>query len=220
MLRKISLALGLFLSAAFAMAGSYEDFFKALESDNDALVRNLLLKGFDPNTLNADGMPAISAAMAMDANKSVRALLLTKTLDVNQADFRGDTPLMVASIKNNAAWVAALLGKGADLKNEDYKWTALHYAAASGSVKAIGMLFDAGARLNALSPNGTTPLMMAAREGKQEAVQWLLEKGADPTVVNQSGYNAAGYAMKGNNKPLAMEIMIKARDYQNNHSPS
>lgn len=200
-----------------AFAGSYTDFFRAISNDDDGTVRSLMLRGFDPNTLTEEGQPAISFAMYKGAAKCVRVLLLSKQLNVNQADMHGDTPIMVASALDNSGWVAALISEGASV-NRPGQWAPLHYAAASGSLKAVQMLLDAGADINAKSANGTTPLMMAARENKAEVARYLLQKGADPSVVNQSEYNAAGYAMRAKNKDLAMDIMKKEKALRDSRS--
>lgn len=205
----VLVALGLGQTNAHAQTTA--DLLKAIEQDDEKSLREALLRGANPNAMTEEGIPLISHAMIKGANKSVRYLLISKKLDVNVQDLRGDTPLMVASMLNRSEWVAALLSKGADL-NHSGKWTPLHYAAASGGVKAMSMLIEAGADLNAFSPNGTTPLMMAAREGKADAVRLLLSHGVDPNVVNQSGYNAAGYATRAKNKELAIEIMRYAKE--------
>lgn len=209
---KVALA-GIFCFLALhgsAFAGSYTDFFRAISNDDDNTVRSLLLRGFDPNTLTEEGQPALSFAMFKSATKCVRVLLLSKSLNVNQADMHGDTPIMVASALDNSGWVASLISEGAVI-NRPGQWSALHYAAASGSLKAVKMLLEAGADINAKSGNGTTPLMMAARENKEEVARFLLAKGADPSAVNQSEYNAAGYAMRAKNKDLALEIMKREK---------
>lgn len=193
-----------------AQAGSFEDFFLALEFDDEYRLRNLLLKGMDPNTVNEQGFPGIIFAMMKDSPKAVQILLSSSKLDPDYPDIRGETPLMVASSLNKPEWVSALLGKGAK-QGGNGQWTALHNAAASGSVESIELLLQAGGNVNVLSPNESTPLMMAARQGKEVAVRALLRHGANPALINQSGYNAAGYAMKANRKELAYEIMKKER---------
>jgi uncharacterized protein len=188
----------------------YASFFRAILFDDEPEVRRMLLKGFNPNSLTEEGVPAISYAMVSEANKTVRTLLLSDRLDVNQQDLNGDTPIMVASLLNNSAWVASLLSKGAKLKGTG-NWTALHYAAASGSTEAMTLLINAGADVNAKSPNGTTALMMAARENHPESARLLLKSGANAGDKNQSGYTAAGYAIKSKNEALAKEILDRAR---------
>lgn len=192
---------------------SYATFFRAILFDDEPLVRRMLLKGFDPNSVTEEGTPAISHAMLSEANKTVRTLLLSDKLNVNLQDLNGDTPIMVASLLNNSAWVATLLSKGASLKASG-SWTALHYAATSGATEAMTMLINAGADINAKSPNGTTPLMMAAREDQADSARLLLKSGAIAWSKNQSGYTAAGYAAKAKNDELAQEILKKAQAQQ------
>lgn len=43
-----------------------------------------------------------------------------------------------------------------------------------------------------------TALMQAAREGRKETVELLLQHGADPFIKNDSGFDAAHYARKMN----------------------
>lgn len=201
--------LGLLLHP-LAQAGAFEDFFLAIEFDDEYRLKSLLLKGMDPNTVNEAGFPAIIYAMMKESPTAVRILLLSNKLDPNLPDPRGETPLMVASTLNKPEWVLALLDKGAK-QGTNGQWTALHNAAASGSSESIEYLVKAGGAIDVLSPNETTPLMMAAREGREAAVRTLLKLGANPALTNQAGYNAAGYAMKANRKELAFEIMKKEK---------
>ena len=193
-----------------SLAGAFEDFFLAIQFDDEYRLKSLLLKGMDPNTVNEQGFPAITFGMMQDSPKAVRVLLSSGKLNPNQADRRGETPVMVACTLNKPDWVAALLAKGATIGG-DGQWTALHNAAASGSSESIELLVKAGAKIDVLSPNDTTPLMMAAREGREASARVLLKLGANPALKNQAGYNAAGYAMKANQKERAVEIMKKER---------
>ena len=195
---------------AVSLAGAFEDFFVAIKFDDEYRLKSLLLRGMDPNTVNEQGFPAIVFGMMQDSPNAVRVLLSSRKLNPDQVDRRGETPLMVACTLNKPEWVAALLEKGAK-QGGDGQWTALHNAAASGSLESIELLSKSGVKIDVLSPNDTTPLMMAAREGREAAARMLLKLGANPALKNQAGYNAAGYAMKANRKELAFEIMKKER---------
>jgi uncharacterized protein len=76
-------------------------------------------------------------------------------------------------------------------------WTALHYAASGGHVPVIAHLLEHSAYIDAESPNGTTPLMMAAMYGSPEAVKHLIQAGADLTIKNQLGLTALDFAVRG-----------------------
>lgn len=62
--------------------------------------------------------------------------------------------------------------------------TALHLAAAFNSRAAIALLDNLGANLEARNTNGRTPLYVAAKRGRLEAVKALLDRGANPNSYN------------------------------------
>ena len=68
------------------------------------------------------------------------------------------------------------------------------------------LLLDENAYIDAASPNGTTPLMMAAHYGSPAAVKLLLEAGADPTIRNQLGLTAIDFAYRANRTDAAEMI--------------
>ena len=51
-------------------------------------------------------------------------------------------------------------------------------------VELVGMLMDAGAKLQAVDLEGRTPLHWACQEGNVKSVELLLQRGADATVVD------------------------------------
>ena len=68
-----------------------------------------------------------------------------------------------------------------------------------------------GARVDARSPNGTTALMMAARYGPEDAVQALLQKGADPRLRNDLDLGAADFARQAGREKLSASLAQLAR---------
>ena len=71
---KTVVGIGFFLFFNAVRAGSYEDFFKALQLDHPATVQALLQRGFDPNTVSLDGTPALIKALQEQAFKSASVL--------------------------------------------------------------------------------------------------------------------------------------------------
>ena len=185
-------------------AGSYEDFFKAIELDQPEVVEKLLERGFDPNSPNPQGQPALMLAMQKSSNKVAEVLLNWKTTNLSISNPQSETPLMLAAITNQLVWAQKLIDKGADVNQKG--WTPLHYAATKGHIEMMRLLMEHHAYLDADSPNGTTPLMMAAHYGTPMATKLLLEEGADPRLKNQLGISALEFARKGN-KPESMQYI-------------
>lgn len=67
----------------------------------------------------------------------------------------------------------------------------------------VKYLVDHAAYIDAESPNGTTPLMMAARGGHIETVKLLLDEGADMRLKNQQGMTVIDFADQYNQKEIA-----------------
>jgi ankyrin repeat protein len=101
---------------------------------------------------------------------------------------------MQAALKGYLPLVQKLVQNNADVNKTG--WTPLHYAASGGHVPVIELLLDHSAYIDAESPNGTTPLMMAAMYGSPEAVKALIQAGADPTLRNQLGLSALDFAVR------------------------
>ena len=126
----------------------------AIEFDHLDLVQFLLRQGADPNVKVDDGYTCLLTAIESNAEVSVEI-------------------------------VAALIEAGADIHAKGTNgWTALHMAAAYGQVSKARLLLDAGAHVNERTEIDAeeTPLMEAAFAGRPEAVQLLLDHGADPTL--------------------------------------
>ena len=87
----------------------------------------------------------------------------------------------------------------------------MHYAATRGHLDIMRMLLEAHAYIDAESPNGTTPLMMAAHYGTPQAVRLLLDEGADPTLKNQLGLSAIDFAQRANRADVAAAIAAAIR---------
>lgn len=196
-----------------ATAGAYEDFFRALDVDNASGVTALLQRGFDPNSRDTRGQTALYAAMREGSEQVAAALLADGRTRVDLANSAGETPLMIAALKGRSAWVQRLIERGAQVEREG--WSPLHYAAAcgdaQGGITSMQVLLGRGARVDARSPNGTTPLMMAARNGSEAAVKLLLEKGADARARNEQNLDAADFARQAGREKLAEALTQSAR---------
>ena len=152
----------------------------AIKRDDAQAINVLLSRGFDPNTLDPKGLNGLYLALRDQSLKAAGVLIAWPKTDVEIRTAEDESPLMMASLKGNLDLVRKLIDRGADVNKPG--WAPLHYAATNGHLKIMELLLDENAYIDAESPNGTTPLMMAAHYGSAAAVKLLLEAGADPTI--------------------------------------
>jgi ankyrin repeat protein len=200
-----------------AKAGAFEDFFVAIQRDDPDAIAVLLRRGFDPNTRDPKGQVGLTIALQNGSIKAFAALMAARQLNVEARNEQNESPLMIAALKGNIDAVKALLARDADVNKPG--WAPLHYAASAGSAQhtqIIALLLERHAYIDAASPNGTTPLMMAAHYGSTEAVQLLLDEGADPALKNQLGLTATDFAMRAGRTDSAEKIATAIRKRQPN----
>jgi hypothetical protein len=86
----------------------------------------------------------------------------------------------------------------------------LHYAVFAGHGAIASLLMARGADVNARTPNDATPLMMAAREGREDLAQALVDAGADASLRNDRGDTALSWAMRQGNFRVAKLVSSAA----------
>jgi ankyrin repeat protein len=197
-------ALVLGCAGCTAHAGSYEDFRDAAIADNVVVIQKLIKQGFDPNTAYDNGNRALHLAAFEGAIKVADLLVKLREVDVDQANASGETPLMIAALRNQKALFEALLARKAEVNKPG--WTALHYAASTGQTDLVAALLERYAYIDAESPNKTTPVMMAARGGFDDAALLLAREGADLSLKNEQGMTAADFARKYKYDRLAVQL--------------
>jgi len=195
-----------------AFAGSYDDFFVAIKQDDADAVRALLKRGFDPNTRNPAGEHGLALAIREPSLKVASVLLGAPQIDPEARNQHDESLLMLASLKGLFAVCEQLIAKGADVNKPG--WTPLHYAATHGHISVMNLLLDNHAYIDAASPNGSTPLMMAALYGTPAAVKVLLEAGADPRLKNDQGMTAIDFANRGQRSESAALLAAFIRGLQ------
>lgn len=200
-----------FTCFSVANAGSYDDFFIAVRQDNPRTVQELLARGFDPNTPNPYGLPALLLALKESSLKVTEVLVSDPRTTVEVRNASDESPLMLAALKGLTDLCKLMIDRDADVNKPG--WTPLHYAATGGSAPTIKLLLDNHAYIDAASPNGSTPLMMAAMYGTDTAVKLLLESGADPALKNNLGLSALDFATQANKSTSvdAIAAALRAR---------
>jgi uncharacterized protein len=192
-----------------ARAGVYEDFFIAVNRDDADTVSKLVLRGFDPSARSPEGQTALHLALRDQSPRVAAALWTQKGLDIDALNASGETPLMMAALRGDLTWCQRLIERGARIHKDG--WSPVHYAATGPESRVVALLLDKGAPIDALSPNRSTPLMMAVSYGAEASVDLLLRRGADKRLRNDLGHDAAALAERAGRDFLVQRVSTSPR---------
>ena len=151
------------------------------------------------------------AAEAGSAERTV-ALLSGGSIDIDQQDPKGATPLMITAIHGHSPVARILLSKEANVSIVgDGGYTALHISAQGGHLPVSKMLMEAGADLEAkCSTVGNTPLHLAAYGAHYGVIRALIQAGANPNSRNGDGSTPL-YAAAQGGQMGAIDILLQAK---------
>lgn len=169
----------------------------------------LLEMGADPDGANSEGRTALIAA-ADAASPEIMRLLIEKGANITAKDDEGWTAINLAAYNGNSDAVDLLAGK-VDQESLD---NALLVACFQGTPAVIDRLLNHGAYVNARSPGNQTPLMIAAQEGRREAVRLLLQNRANPYALDDREQTAANLAEAGGYGELAEWLLDPANAWR------
>jgi ankyrin repeat protein len=187
-----------FIGYSSAFSGSYDDFFKALQADDQRTVGQLLARGFDANTRDPQGLHPLILAIRQPSPAVLERLLGAPGLQVEARNRNDESALMLAALAGMTDVCRRLIALDADVNKPG--WTPLHYAASGGHAEIVQLLLEHSAYIDAQSPNQSTPLMMAAMYGNTRTLSVLLQAGADASLKNQKGMTALDFAREADSQ--------------------
>ena len=188
----------------------------------------LLKAGADVNRVTAGGFTPLFFAIKSGVAPAT-TMLLDAGADTAHRGPEHSSALQVALYQHNLGAAALLAARGADLAERDRNGDQpLHLAAAAGDVALVRLLLQKGADPNALTGPSritwvteanfgrappavppTPPLLVAAQNGRAQAMQLLLAAGANPRFVAGDGTNIVLAAAKGgSDAALALALTL------------
>ena len=124
---------------------------------------------------------------------TVKLLIGSGAVGVDEVDENGASPLVVASSNGLLDIVRLLLESGADMvKAERWGQTPLYVASQECHLEIVRLLIEAGADKDKADNDGETPLWSACYNGHLEIVRLLVEAGADKDKPNMEGDTPCG----------------------------
>jgi ankyrin repeat protein len=152
-------------------------------SDSASLIQALQLSGrVDWTARNAQGQTALHFAVHND-KATAAAALVALGLDPLQEDSEGRTPLMIAWEKGRDSVIAAITN-GSKVALEQLLKSDFSAVFRSDAVLTARTLIAGGIQLDAVQPNGHTPLFDAVQSSRLEMATLLLGAGASADAIS------------------------------------
>lgn len=176
-----------------------EDFFRAIQVGDPAVINGFLQAGINPNAKNERGLTALTYAIINTEPNTVKLLL--KKADINLKDDQGNGALQLAIKKDNGRVVEMLLKNNADVNvtgrdGETTNQSPLYTALLSSDMDLFKKLLEKGADPNIADSEGAFPLSEACirRSADIDTIKLLISKGADVNKIENNGASPLIYA--------------------------
>jgi ankyrin repeat protein len=166
----------------------------------DYLLDKGISKGLDYKAVDKNGWSIWHYALINGHTTLIKRLLELKNLDVNQADYQGDTPLHVAIYAGITPQSLEYFFQSPGLnifKINNAGQNALHAAVKQRNIPLLKMMLERQLDPNVQDMEGNTPLHIAVHTFSvsseypfstyAEIVKLLKDAGADPALPNKSG---------------------------------
>lgn len=215
MLKKQLLFLAILCLAqgASGMEDVDQQLIKASRDGNLGLVRDLIDRGADVNTLDEIGVYSPLSLASQEGHTGIVRFLLEHNADPNESYSCGLSPLFLASGNGHVDVVKLLLMHNANVNSRnDQGRTSLFAPSQAGNIELVRLLLEHGADPNlALFPgiplNGNNPLDLASMLGRLNTVNLLLKYNANRAA--QGGeFNASALMWAANNGHLDVVVAL------------
>jgi ankyrin repeat protein len=185
---------------------------EAVVSGSAAMIEALLKAGASPETLASEDGETVLMTAARAGNIDAVKILLDRGVNVNAREkYKGQTALMWAAAERHPEVVKLLMAHGADWKvrsvDRETKvpklsaassispiarggFTALSFSAREGDIESAKAMLDAGVDINYGDVDNTNAMVVAIVNKQYSFAKFLLDRGADPNIVDAYGRTA------------------------------
>lgn len=214
----------------------YAPLHTAARNKRAEIITLLLAHGADANLKDRDGFTPLQHAVLRDSAAGIEALKRGGA-DLEQRTPSGVTPLALALLEDKFKAALALINVGAEIEATDSvaKLTPLLIVAGKeGRVMTLSAgvqrvekvnpqdpdlidvakaLIAKGAKIDALSATGLTPLLLAAAHNNAPIVGLLAQAGANQSIKTPKGQTAADLAKQNGNTAVVslLNLLSQAR---------
>ena len=183
-----------------------------MNGQNDAI--NVLLEaGADTNITETYGHTCLHIAVNANCGKQTVQAIIDHGADVNAINKYNETALLIACMDGKIDAINVLLEAGADTNiTEAYGHTCLHKAVnANCDEQTVQAIIDHGADVNAINKDNETALLIACMNGQNDAINVLLEAGADTNITQTDGHTCLHKAVNANCGKHTVQAIIDHR---------
>lgn len=175
---------------------------KAFQYSSIETIQSLINAGaeFGPSLKSTKTTPLM---YAIEYGKDALIPSLIQANEINQENYYGNTPLILAIRKGDLNLVKTLVSKGANVNQKNYLGNSpIGYAVVNKQVNILHFLIQKGANVNIPNQYGSTPLIEAAYFNLPQMAIILIHAGADRNYREQFGLNAYDVANKQKNQAV------------------
>ena len=180
---------------------------QAAKDGDEALIRELVAGGANPNAQGEDGITLLQWTMLNQSRRGFEALL-DAGADPTRGDKDGMTAMNLAAKFDTPYYLESLLKRkfSPDTPNTVTAETPLMSALMTERSKNIDLLLESGVQLNAADRQQETALHVAASINQPDNVLKLLEAGADPNARNNLGVTFQRYLFATKDERRSAEV--------------
>ena len=161
------------------------------------IIQLLLEAGASTEYRQGAGHTAFTYSLWILKDFQIAQLLINHKANINVPTIEGRTSLHESARNGKLDIVEFLLNFGADIDQQDRGGaTALMYSAYGGQAAVMKKLFAYGPSVNLQNNLGDTALHIAVLVDSEETTSLLLKNGAEPLIINKTGLNTIGLALR------------------------